>query len=124
MPICTACLGYRAKGDRALLSILCGLLFGCAAPDEGPKQEDVSHALTRRTGWGLRPEGENDPLSIRVELSDGLSEDEAVGLALWNDADFAAGLTELEISRARISAAGLLRDPALALLFPWGPKQF
>ena len=123
-PPSAALLEHLVRGNRVLLAILSGLLFGCAAPTEGPALEDVSRALTQRTGWGLPPEGETEPLSPHVELADGLSEDEAVGLALWNDADFVASLAELEVSRARIYAAGLLRDPALALLFPWGPKQF
>lgn len=57
-------------------------------------------------------------------LTDGLSEDEAVGLALARSADFKAALADLGIAEATVAEAAQLRNPALTLLLPWGPKQF
>lgn len=59
-----------------------------------------------------------------VSLDDGLTEDEAVAVALWNNATFNADLTALGFARADLKEAGLLRNPVLSMLFPIGPKQF
>ncbi|MBA3441752.1 MAG: TolC family protein [Pyrinomonadaceae bacterium] len=58
-----------------------------------------------------------------VSLSDGLTEDEAVTIALWNNATFNADLAALGFARADLKEAGLLRNPVLSVLFPIGPKQ-
>ncbi|MDQ3650499.1 MAG: TolC family protein [Acidobacteriota bacterium] len=58
-----------------------------------------------------------------VSLADGLTEDEAVAVALWNNATFNADLTALGFARADLKEAGLLRNPVLSILFPIGPKQ-
>ncbi len=59
-----------------------------------------------------------------VNLSDGVTQDEAVALALWNSAEFQVTLSELGFARADLLEAGLLTNPILSLLFPLGPKQF
>ena len=58
-----------------------------------------------------------------VCLEDGVTEKEAVALALWNNASYQALLAELGISRAQLLDAGLLTDPRFVLYFPLGPKQ-
>lgn len=45
-------------------------------------------------------------------------------LALWNNAPFQENLSKLGFSRADLLQAGLLANPTLSMLFPWGPKQF
>jgi cobalt-zinc-cadmium efflux system outer membrane protein len=59
-----------------------------------------------------------------VTVDDGLTPDEAVAIALWNNPDFRVQLTDLGFARADLLEAGLLRNPVLSLLFPVGPKQF
>jgi cobalt-zinc-cadmium efflux system outer membrane protein len=61
------------------------------------------------------------PLDLNLE--DGVSETEAVALALWNNATFNETLTELGFSRADLIQAGLLTNPSFSVLFPLGPKQ-
>jgi cobalt-zinc-cadmium efflux system outer membrane protein len=56
-------------------------------------------------------------------LRDGLTEDEAVGLALVRSPAFQATLAELGVADAAVAEAAQLRNPALTLLLPWGPKQ-
>jgi len=58
-----------------------------------------------------------------VAISDGLTSEEAVAIALWNSPSFQATLTDLGIARADVLEAGLLRNPVLSLLFPVGQKQ-
>ena len=71
---------------------------------------------------GLRLEG-GAPLPPDVNLADGLTQEEAVAIALWNSPTFQATLVDLGIARADLAEAGLLRNPIFSLLFPLGPKQ-
>ena len=66
------------------------------------------------TGTALPPD---------VNLGDGLTQEEAVAIALWNNPEFQALLANLGFARADLVEAGLLQNPVLSLLFPWGPKQ-
>ena len=52
-----------------------------------------------------------------VTLDDGLTQDEAVAIALWNNADFRVQLTDLGFARADLLEAGLLQQsgPVAAL---------
>lgn len=58
-----------------------------------------------------------------VSLDDGLSETEAVAIALWNNAAFQENLSKLGWARAELAQAGMLANPTLSMLFPVGPKQ-
>lgn len=58
-----------------------------------------------------------------ISTDDGLTIDEAVGTALWNNPDFQTALASLGLARADLIDAGLLKNPVFSLLFPWGPKQ-
>ncbi|MCC9601929.1 TolC family protein [Stieleria sp. JC731] len=85
----------------------------------------VSAELQTRVGTSL---GSNCGLSNGaippgLDLSDGLTEDEAVAIALWNNAALGELLARLGISRAQLYEAGLFSDPQLVLLLPVGPKQ-
>ena len=84
----------------------------------------VSSELESRVGAPLpeqtiRAEGELPPA---VSLADGLSEEEAVAIALWNNATFHADLAELGVARADLLEAGLLPNPVLSLVFPGNSK--
>ncbi len=85
---------------------------------------DVSKDVEARTGhkintaakagaWAL-PEG--------VSPEDGLTEDEAVAIALWNNPSLQAELTALGLARADLIAAGRLTNPALTLIFPFSAR--
>jgi cobalt-zinc-cadmium efflux system outer membrane protein len=56
-------------------------------------------------------------------FEDGLTEDEAIQTALWNNAAYQELLADLGISRAQLLDAGLITDPQFVILFPLGPKQ-
>ena len=58
-----------------------------------------------------------------LDITDGISEDEAVSIALWNNAALGELLSQLGISRAQLYEAGLIADPQLVVFFPLGPKQ-
>ena len=98
-------------------------LGGCASRSSQVSTQ-VSKKIEDRTGHGLNPNSQSSfALPPGVNLSDGLAEDEAVAVALWNNAAFQADLTALGFARADLIEAGQLRNPMLTLLLPWGPKQ-
>jgi outer membrane protein, heavy metal efflux system len=99
------------------------LNLGCATTNGAPTQADLDEAIRARTAaMGIRLERQ-EPLPPDVNLTDGLTQEEAVAVALWNSPSFQATLTDLGIARADLVAAGLLRNPIFSLLFPIGPKQ-
>jgi cobalt-zinc-cadmium efflux system outer membrane protein len=94
-------------------------LAGCATASS----QAVSR-LQERTGVPERTDaGAGTAIPPGVTLDDGITPDEAVAVALWNNADFRVQLAQLGFARADLLEAGLLRNPVLSLLFPWGPKQ-
>jgi hypothetical protein len=55
-----------------------------------------------------------------IRLDDGLTPDEAVAVALWNNAAFQVSVSALGFARADLLEAGVLTNPVLSLLFPVG----
>lgn len=103
--------------------LLTALALGCAARSPHDRAS-ISDSLRDRSGHPLRPAaGTGEALPAGVALADGLSEDEAVAVALWNNAELEATLAELGMARADLLEAGLIRNPVFSLLFPLGPKQ-
>ena len=92
----------------ALLLSLAGFgLAGCVSPREDLGR--VSADLEQRTGHTVtnaKPGTVSMPAGVLME--DGLSEDEAVTLALWNNALFQETLADLGLSRADLVQAGVL----------------
>ncbi|MSO21574.1 MAG: hypothetical protein EXQ56_14200 [Acidobacteria bacterium] len=104
--------------------ILALFLAGCTlrAPSY---RAHVDQEIQLRTGHELSPEtiepGPQTPAGL--SLADGLTEEEAVGIALRNNPAFQADMAQLGLSRAELVQSGLLRNPVMSLLFPVGPKQ-
>lgn len=99
------------------------ILSGCTSRSSQVSTQ-VSKRIEERTGHGLNPNSQSAfAVPPGVKLDDGLSEDEAVAVALWNNAAFQADLTALGFARSDLIEAGQLRNPMLSLLLPWGPKQ-
>lgn len=107
----------------ALIS-LAVIVSGCTSRSSHVSTQ-VSKRLEDRTGHGLNPNSQSSAFAVPpgVKLADGLSEDEAVAVAVWNNAAFQADLTALGFARSDLIEAGQLRNPMLSLLLPWGPKQ-
>jgi cobalt-zinc-cadmium efflux system outer membrane protein len=59
-----------------------------------------------------------------ASLGDGITEDEAVLIAPWNNAAFQALLVELDLARADLIDAGLLPNPELVYFFPVTDKPY
>jgi outer membrane protein, heavy metal efflux system len=110
-----------AWGGVALLA----LISGCHAEQLRGSRNEVSEQLASRfgSGFGDQTEAGEALLPPAVSLDDGVTEDEAVQIALWNNAAFQETLTQLGVSNARLLDAGLISDPQFSLFFPLGPKQ-
>ena len=97
---------------------------GCASP--GSLRPTVSRQLQDRSGHplGTAAAAGTWQLPPGVSLDRPIHDNEAVAIALWNNAVFQQLLSELGITRADIIAAGQLTNPTMLMLFPLGPKQF
>jgi outer membrane protein, heavy metal efflux system len=112
----------KAVWRMALVGVI-AVGAGCATMEGAPTPRDVDEAIRARTAnRGIRLEGQ-EPLPPDVNLGDGLTQEEAVAIALWKSPPFQATLSDLGIARADLAEAGLLRNPIFSLLFPVGPKQ-
>lgn len=91
----------------------------CAAQTQSPS--DVSKKVEERVGHGINTAAKASGLSLPedVSLDDGLSEDEAVAVALWNNPALQAELTAMGLARADVITAGQLSNPQLTLIFPF-----
>src|SRR5690349_1735709 len=94
---------------RVLLATLAVASAGCATMSGAPAPGDVDAAIRARTAdRGLRVVGGDNALPPGVDLTDGITQEEAVAVALWNSPSFLATLTDLGIARADLAEAGLL----------------
>ncbi len=112
---------FMTMNQIVLPGLLAAALCGCQLP---PKDHSrVSAALEQRSGKsvGDAPAGKFI-LPPGVSLSSGLTEESAVTIALWNNAAFQETLADLGISRADLVQAGMLPNPTLSMLVPWGAK--
>ncbi len=112
--------GRVAVGSGVILGVVL-----CSCVVIPPTRESVDAGIGERTGSGLGPERAAGEIGMPpgVRMDDGLSREEAVAIALWNNAAFLEALSELGMARADLVEAGQLPNPTLGLLFPYGPKQ-
>jgi len=84
----------------------------------------VSQILEERTGHSLDPALKAGEMRLppAVSLEDGLTEDEAVAVALWNNAQFRTDMGDLAVARAGLIEAGLLPNPLVSYLRLFGVK--
>jgi outer membrane protein, heavy metal efflux system len=106
-----------------LTLVTCLGAISCATGG-GSVQVDVADNIRTSTSANVRLDGAQTPsLPSGVLIDDGLSRDEAVAVALWNNAAFQVSVSQLGFARADLVDAGMISNPVLSLLFPWGPKQ-
>lgn len=112
--------GWTSRISTGVLAVMCA---SCATSSGVPTPANVADRVEQQTGHRTREATAESALPSGVVLDDGLTEDEAVAIALWNNPAFQESLADLGIARAEVAQAGLLRNPILTLLLPWGPKQ-
>ncbi len=114
------------RRELRLCLVLSALLAsGCACYESCFGRHDVDCAIQGRAGYALGPEtcGRQITIPPGVTWEDRLTEDEAVAIALWNNAAFLEALTELGLVRADVVTATELPNPELWFLAPVGVKQ-
>jgi cobalt-zinc-cadmium efflux system outer membrane protein len=101
-------------------------LAGCQTAPRAPDRGTVSADLSHRTGYTVPacPVPGEITLPPGASFDDGLTEDEAVAIALWNNAAFQELLTDLGLTRGDLIQAGLLPNPELLLYFAVPDKPF
>ncbi len=107
---------------QAWFVLFAPLAGGCLSAPSGPDQSHVASDLAERTG--LTVESAKDIVPGTVDLSDGLSGDEAAQIALCNNALFQELLADLGLARGDLIQAGLLPNPDFLFVFPLDPKPF
>ncbi len=108
-----------------LIVLLFSIISGGLAQD----RSRITMEIEERIGHGLRPPEAIPKVNMfslppGVSLEGALSEQDAVAIALWNNADLLATLAELGLARADLIEAGLLVNPDLQMLFGIGTKPF
>ena len=110
---------------RLLLLLAAAVTTLSCASARPPVASPVTDRILSTTGAAARIHAPGlAELPPTVDPQDGLSSDEAVATALWNNAAFQVTLSQLGFARADLVDAGMLTNPVLSLLFPLGPKQF
>ncbi len=103
------------------MALFVWVMVGCKLPP--PDSSRVSAAVEKRVGHTvINASPGSFTLPPDVSLDDGLSENESVSIALWNNAAFLEGLSDLGLSRADLVQAGMFPNPTLSMLVPWGAK--
>jgi cobalt-zinc-cadmium efflux system outer membrane protein len=92
------------------------------------ERERVSRGLAGRTGHSLGPANRPASRSLLfppgISLNEKITEEQAVAIALWNNASLEVDLAQLGLARADLIDAGLLQNPTLWVLLPVGAKPF
>src|SRR5262249_50792787 len=117
-------LRLRRRLSQAAALVLV-LLVGCKTPPVCDRT-CVSSAIEARTGHDVGPPPPKGQVVLPdcVNLDDGLSEDEAVLIALWNNALFQEQLADLGIAHGDLVQAGLLPNPEFLYGWPMHLKAF
>ena len=109
----------------ASLAMLATTLAGCAGARLHYGRHSVGSEIESRTCYTLGPAPRPCEASIPpgMDWDDGLLEDEAVAIALWNNAAYQELLAELGLTRADVIEAAQLTNPSFSTMFPVGVKQ-
>lgn len=116
--------GRRACAAVALAVML--LAAGCTLTPPVCDRSCLSERVTERTGFALGPPPPPDRLVLPngACVEDGLTEEEAVVIALWNNAAFHEQLADLSIAHGDLVQAGLLPNPEVVYFFPMPNKPY
>ncbi|NNE01469.1 MAG: TolC family protein [Pirellulaceae bacterium] len=139
-PVCT--LGARQRstslwltGVIVLLSVV--VTAGCVNPTHdqrriGTLRNHVDNELLARSDYQLAPAQlvshrsatETVAMPDIVNWNDGLSEEEACAIGIWNHPGYQELLADLQITRADVIEAAQVANPQIATMIPVGPKQW
>lgn len=100
--------------------IILTVMFGCK-PGYKATRQTVAESLQKETGFTLGPPSNRDRvIPPGTNAEDGIDENEAVSIALWNNPQMQADLATIAISQADVVDAGIVSNPLLRYLAPTG----
>ncbi|MCA9167937.1 MAG: TolC family protein [Planctomycetales bacterium] len=110
----------------ACISSLLVLAVGCAEHAISCRPDPVRPAVALRSGQEISVASSCGQFVVPpcVNLEDGITEDEAIALALANNSTFQSLLTTLTMAEGDAIQAGLLTNPNLGTFFQVGVKQW
>ncbi len=108
-----------------LATMLCPVV-GCQTAPHAPDTTTVAAHLTRRIGQTIPCQVGPGEIVFPpgTSLDDGITEDEAVAIALYNNAAFQELLVDLNIARGDLIQAGLLPNPEFVYFWPMSEKPY
>lgn len=118
------------EGTRSIAFVLGMILLGlsgCQNMPTVPETVAVTDHLTMRVGYTVphhRGSTGDVILPPGTSLDDGITEEEAIAIALWNNAAFQELLADLGIARGDLIQAGLLPNPEFVYFIPMSGKPF
>jgi len=121
-----------ADNEPTTRSVFCVVLVfllglaGCQTAPYAPDRTAVASALTQRIGHTLPCPSVPGQIALPpgASLDDGITDDEAVAIALWNNAAFQELLVDLGLARGDLIQAGLLPNPEFVYFFGVTDKPF
>ncbi|MAZ27350.1 MAG: hypothetical protein CL868_09770 [Cytophagaceae bacterium] len=115
------CIYISAFLKKTVCLLLIAISFSSCVTTKFDKSY-ISESIKKLSDFNSIREGDNTNLQIpsTVNLEDGLAEDEAISMALYNNAQFQADLIGLSLANADLVTAGQLPNPLLSIIFPTG----
>ena len=121
-----AVLGRRNLSTVPALAALLALGVGCQTAPPAPDRSTVGSQLSQRFDQTIPAQSLPEHLVMPpgASFDDGITEDEAIVIALWNNAAFQELLVDLGVARGDLVQAGLLPNPEFIYLFGTPDKPF
>lgn len=111
---------------RGLIALIVCFLGGCQTAPPAPDRSTVGTHLTQRIGQTIPCQARPAEIAMPpgASLEDGLTEDESVAIALWNNPPFQELLVDLGIARGDLIQAGLLPNPEFVYYWAMSDKPY
>ncbi len=111
---------------RAWAAVAVSVAAGCSTTPPACDRACVSQKVEGRFGQAVGDGPRGDRVAVPDGLASGqpLTEEQAVHLALWNNAAFHEAAAEVDVTRADLVQAGLLANPEFFYSFPVSGRDF
>lgn len=105
----------------SFISFIAFSFMSCKTP-QTISRSSVSDSLQKVTGFTLQNSSKPGIVTLppNINTADGITEEEAVSIALWNNAQLQADLAAISVAQADIIEAGIVSNPLLRYLAPGG----